>query len=265
MPAAVVYAVMKHRVLEVPVLLRRSARDILVQRGFVVLLVVTGAAIVVLAASWLSRTMGPAADTSGEPRVAVALGAALAGVTVVWILARVHGRIAPRIDRAFFRSAYDARQILEDLIERSRSARNREELLGLLRHHLDQALQPTLLVVYLRDGDRLIAVDGSPIPTAGRLPAALGSGMPLLAALARYGRPWDTADASVADLHAAAADLRPTAECLVPVFGREGDVNGLIVLGPRRRPCSAPSPTGHAQPPRSRSNRATCSWSTATA
>jgi sigma-B regulation protein RsbU (phosphoserine phosphatase) len=234
MPAAVAYAVLKHRVLEIPVLLRRSARYFLVQRGFMVLLVVTGAVIVVLAATLLSRAIGPAVETSGGPRVSVALGAALAGVVVAWGLGRVHTRIASRIDRAFFRSAYDARQILEDLIERSRSARDRDELLGLLQQHLDQALQPTSLVVYFRDGDRLMAVTGLSGPMVDGLPADLAGDAPLMAALARHGRPWDTADDSVADLYAAASGLKSVAECLVPVQDREGHVIGLLVLGSRR-------------------------------
>ena len=37
-PLSFAYAVVKHRVLEIPVLLRRSARYLLVQRGFVILL-----------------------------------------------------------------------------------------------------------------------------------------------------------------------------------------------------------------------------------
>ena len=38
-PLSFAYAVVKHRVLEIPVLLRRSARYLLVQRGFIILLI----------------------------------------------------------------------------------------------------------------------------------------------------------------------------------------------------------------------------------
>jgi len=41
---------------------------------------------------------------------------------------RVHRATAQRIDCAFFRSAYDARLILEDLAEKTRTATDRNEL-----------------------------------------------------------------------------------------------------------------------------------------
>lgn len=234
MPLAVAYAVLRHRVLELPVLLRRSARYFLVQRGFLALLVALGAAIVVVSAALFSRILGPGVDPAGSPPVIVALGAALAGVAVVWGLGRVHARIASRIDRAFFRSAYDARQILEDLIDRSRRARSREELLGLLRHHLGEALQPESLTVYLRDDGHLAAADGSAASAVAGRPDSLPVEAPLVAALAHYGRPWDTADETVAELYDAAADLDLAADCLVPVLDRDGGTLGLIALGARR-------------------------------
>jgi sigma-B regulation protein RsbU (phosphoserine phosphatase) len=47
-PLSFAYAVVKHRVLEIPVLLRRSARYVLVQRGFIVLMFVAAASAIVL-------------------------------------------------------------------------------------------------------------------------------------------------------------------------------------------------------------------------
>jgi sigma-B regulation protein RsbU (phosphoserine phosphatase) len=231
MPASVTYAVMKHRVLDPPVLLRRSARYFLVQRGFMALLVVTGTVIIVFAASMLSRAIDPVMGASESMRVGVAVAAAAAGVLVVWGLGRVHRRIAPRIDRAFFRSAYDARQILEDLIDRSRSALSREELSGLLHRHLGEALHPASLQVYLRGSDALIpAVSSHTAPIAGK-PPTIPLNAPLVSAMERQGRPGDTAEVAAADLSGTSLGM---ADCLVPVLGRTGRILGLIVLGRRR-------------------------------
>jgi hypothetical protein len=47
--------------------------------------------------------------------------------------------------RAFFRSAYDTRQIMIDLAAKTRNASNREQLAELLRHEIDEALHPATL------------------------------------------------------------------------------------------------------------------------
>jgi phosphoserine phosphatase RsbU/P len=43
LPLSFAYAVVKHRMMEIPLLLRRSARYVLVQRGFVVLMLIVAA------------------------------------------------------------------------------------------------------------------------------------------------------------------------------------------------------------------------------
>ena len=78
-------------------------------------------------------------DRSEAGAVSIGLGAAAAGVGVAWALGRLHARIARRIDRAFFRSAYDAQQILEDLIVSSRDAPDQEALRDLLRERLQRS------------------------------------------------------------------------------------------------------------------------------
>jgi hypothetical protein len=47
-PLSFAYAVVKHRVMELPVLLRRSARYVLVQRGFIVLTFIVAASAIAL-------------------------------------------------------------------------------------------------------------------------------------------------------------------------------------------------------------------------
>src|ERR1035437_1745678 len=67
----------------------------------------------------LGIEMGQSAST--------ALGAVF-GTALLWSGSRVHTRVSERIDRAFFRSAYDVRVILENLAETSRTATNRDAL-----------------------------------------------------------------------------------------------------------------------------------------
>src|SRR3989442_12670765 len=100
MPLSFALAIIKHRVLEIPLLLRLGARYLLVQRGFTVLLVLAGAAVTLLFAEWSSgflRTrldLGAAAGTT--------LGAGF-GIAVGWARTRRRARGTPRVDRALFR------------------------------------------------------------------------------------------------------------------------------------------------------------------
>ncbi len=221
-PLSFAYAVVKHRVLEIPVLLRRSARYLLVQRGFLFLHIAVSVAATLIFAWAISRTnmLAPVGLTG-----AVAFGSVLALGGI-----RVHRTTSQRIDRAFFRNAYDARRILEDLAEKTRTATDRNELAALLERHLKQALQPVSFAVYLESAEgELSAAPGN---TAFEL-ETISATHPLLAHLARRGRPWEVAEQSPSDASEALlfAPLRP--ECLVPILGRDGRLVGLMVLGPR--------------------------------
>ena len=79
MPAAFVYAIVRHRVLDLPVLLRRSVRYVLVVRGLVVVSILASVAITIVLVRLVGRFL-PTATELGTP--AAVLLAALAGVGV---------------------------------------------------------------------------------------------------------------------------------------------------------------------------------------
>jgi len=225
-PASFAYAVFKQRVLDVPVLLRRGARYLLVQRGFLLLLCFVSFGLTLLFAASLAHL--PLAIGVGHS-ASTTLGAVF-GTALLWGGSRVHTQVRGRIDRAFFRSAYDARVILEKLAESSRTAANRESLAHLLYMQLNAALQPASLVVYLAaDGHELGAAAGTVPPGLRTIP----SSSPLLVKLARQGEPWELPPAGLEN-DAATAVLAPLhSGCLVPILGRAGSLVGLLALGPR--------------------------------
>jgi len=219
-PLSFAYAVVKHRVLEIPVLLKRSARYLLVQRGFLFLhiLVSMGAA---AAFAWgLSHThfATPVGLTGG-----VVFGSALAFGGIL-----IHQATSQRVDRAFFRNAYDARRILEDLVEKTRTATSRNELAALLEHHLNQALQPNSLAIYLETGDDQLSVVRGSVPSELR---TIPVSHPMVVELARHDRPWEISSAGTAPQPFLLAPLQP--DCLVPILGRDGRLVGLVILGQR--------------------------------
>jgi sigma-B regulation protein RsbU (phosphoserine phosphatase) len=145
-PVFLAYAVVVHRVLEFPVLLRRSAHYLLVQRGFTILLSLGSIGLTLLFAVTLSQYLQPDAPINQPSGIALA---AVFGTGLLWSGTQVHKRVSGRIDRAFFRSAYDARVILEELAEKTRTTRDRTELARLLELHLAEALKPRYVRVHL--------------------------------------------------------------------------------------------------------------------
>ncbi len=241
LPLSMAYAVVQHRVLEVPVLLKRSARYLLVQRGFMLLMLVLMVAVTVRLASASSATLG--LQSSVAAPVGILLGSAL-GILLAVGMTEVGKKVTERIDRAFFRSAYDARQILEDLAEKTRTATSREELATLLRQKIREALYPKTRYVYLEDRDGRLSAFSSDVPDEI---ATLPGNWPLLAELARDNRPrevlpeeeryrqlWEGSFRRLdflLDEMSRLAPLEP--ECLVPLVGRDARLVGLLVLGPR--------------------------------
>jgi phosphoserine phosphatase RsbU/P len=94
-PLSFAYAVVKHRVLEIPVLLKRSARYVLVQRGYIVLLFLAAAIAIVFFTHTISRFF-PEGTNIGMTVSAVF------GIVLVWASAPIVKRGTEQIDRAFF-------------------------------------------------------------------------------------------------------------------------------------------------------------------
>jgi sigma-B regulation protein RsbU (phosphoserine phosphatase) len=224
-PLSFAYAVVKHRVLEIPVLLRRSARYLLVQRGFVLLSFMGGIAAVLAFIAAFTRIVG------AHPEKALPVGLALGvGFGVVWTVAgmQLQRRVGKRIDRAFFRNAYDARVILEELGEQVRAGKDRQSLAGMLEQKISSALHPQSMAIYFETAAGRLAAQTAPVAEGLE---EISSGSPVLVELAHRGKPWEVpveiGGAGISGF------LGAKAECLVPILDREGRLIGLIGLGPR--------------------------------
>jgi len=220
-PLSFAYAVVKHRVLEIPALLQRSARYVLVQRGYFVLLVVGGLLAIFLFTQFFSGFFAT------NSQFGMALSAAF-GVALVWVSGPFVKRGTESIDRAFFRSAYDARMILQDLAEKSRSVADRSELAALLNRHLTDAFHPRTLGIYFSGSDGALTAESGNVPNELR---KLSPDEEYLNHLRSYGRSWDVPLAEEAE-PGTRFPLEPLSpECLVPMLGHGGRVVGLLVLG----------------------------------
>lgn len=247
-PLSFTYAIIRHKVIPISLIIRRSARYLLVSRGSAVLVIAGVCVIMFFLVDALFRYMRP---VSG--RMVGIISAVLA--IAVWNLSySFHRRvIAPQIDRRFFRESYDARQILSELASAVRSATDNRQLLEMVCARIQKALHVESVTVFLRDearGDYAQAISlehrpqGSPeVSSSGdlRLPAEAcviellsASGEPLPVDLQdprsqlalRLARNESESSAEKEAL----ATLRST--LLLPLAGKEG-LLGLISLGPR--------------------------------
>lgn len=219
-PLSFAYAVVKHRVMDIPVLLRRSARYLLVERGFAILIAIVSVAVTL----WFGEAF--ARQFSAGSKAAIPVGATL-GVLLLSGATQVHRRVRTRLDRAFFRNAYDAQQILANLASKTVMVTSREGLAELLHDQICDALIPQSVFIYLRSADGgLHAYAGQP-PTAAN---SLNAEVEKLGGLIRRAEPLerDPAQPTGTELDALHA------ECLVPIRGSgEAPLQGLAVLGPR--------------------------------
>jgi sigma-B regulation protein RsbU (phosphoserine phosphatase) len=222
-PLSFGYAVVKHRVMDIPVLLRRSARYFLVQRGFIVLLFVAAFSAIAFFSHTLSRFFQPNASAG-------MMFSAVFGIALVWAAAPFVKRGTQRIDRAFFRSAYDARLILQDLAEKARTVTSRGELAGLLQHHLDKALNPKNFLCYFAAGDSNLAAECGNVPPGAE---TLSTGLMTLALLTLRGKSWDVPLPGAGEPEDLAMLAPIVPECLVPILDHAGQLSGLLVLGQR--------------------------------
>ena len=219
-PLSFAYAVVKHRVMEIPVLLKRSARYFVVERGFVI----PHPGDFGGATFWLAQAFSR--HFSAGSKAAIPVGATF-GVLLISGATQVHRRVRTRLDRAFFRSSYDAQQILENLAAKTLTVSSREGLAALLHDQIQDALHPSSMYVYLEAGQRAIA---------GVRGGSSGGGEdPLdqrcrIAELADRSEPLELLPEA---MHGTQLEpLQP--ECLVPIRGSsEGQLQGVAVLGPR--------------------------------
>ncbi|HEX8087817.1 MAG TPA: SpoIIE family protein phosphatase [Blastocatellia bacterium] len=145
-PLSFVYAIIRHQVIPVRLILRRGVRYLLVSRGFIIIqaVVVFGVLSFLLTGSRLAMI-----DRLGDRADIVATMAATA--LAIGVLTVVNQRVLPIIDRKFFREAYDAQQILSELGMEMRKVTAVRQLLELAVSKIQDALHVENVTIFLKD------------------------------------------------------------------------------------------------------------------
>lgn len=144
-PLSFGYAIVRHQVIPLRMLLRRGARYLLVSRGFVVIqaAVILGLIFVILTGS-RARFL----DDWG-PRADVAATLLLAGAAYVGLRA-INRRVRGAIDRRFFREAYDGQRLVADVGQAVRDVPDVHELVARVVETLRDTFHVESASVFLR-------------------------------------------------------------------------------------------------------------------
>jgi len=153
-PLSFTYAIVRHQVIPISLIIRRGARYVFVSRGSIILGVLIVGLILTVLLSTIFNRLQPSPIVNG-------MVSAVVGVIAYNLFRSWHRRyLAPMIDRRFFRQVYDTRQIIADLTESLRTTTNLDQLLELVAIKIQAALQTANVTIFLRDeatGDYLSA------------------------------------------------------------------------------------------------------------
>lgn len=148
-PICFAVAVVRYRLFGAGVILRRGLQFALLSRGF---LFVEGAALFLVLYYGAVPTLGKALEATGPGPLA--LGTAAVTMAAILGVRKVNRSVMHRIERRFFREAYDARQILTDLSMRIRKlATDPERLIDTVLGAAVDALHPSRIGLFLRGAE----------------------------------------------------------------------------------------------------------------
>jgi hypothetical protein len=231
LPLSFAYAILRHRLFDIGMMIRQGLRYVLARRA---LLALVPALLVVLGVDLVAHGDEP---VSGVLRSRVWMYATLAGLAVVartqqqkWLNA---------LDRRFFRESYNAQRLLRQVAEDIRQAPNLEPVASTVVSRIEQALHPRFVALLVRgpDGHRYRTLASSP---DGAGPGEVDAENKVLALAGLLGKPLEIADAQTAWLarKLPIEDIRSVRlaaiELIVPVAPARGDAPAFFALGPKR-------------------------------
>jgi sigma-B regulation protein RsbU (phosphoserine phosphatase) len=144
-PLSFAYAIVRHKVIPVSLIISRSARYLLVSRGAILLdMIAAGLSVTAVLTYIFSHIRLPV--------IVIGLVSAAVGIVTWKVASGLHDRyLRPLIDRRFFRQSYDAHQIIADLTGSLRTVTGMPQLLELVATKIQTALQTVNVTVFLRD------------------------------------------------------------------------------------------------------------------
>jgi len=242
-PLSFAYAIVRHQVIPVSLIIRRGVRYLLVSRGSILLEALVVFVTITALLTYVFNRIKP-------PGIVIGIVSAAVGILVWRLESWLHNKyLAPVIDRHFFRESYNSHQIIADLTNELRTVTGLPQLLELVSTKILSALKTENVTIFMRDpasGDYLSGYsceyrvgNGQPVArnTGLKLPHDAG----VIGKLADAGTPVEVEGGELLSAkdngHWPAAIERETlremnSALLLPLATKDGMV-GLVSLGPR--------------------------------
>jgi hypothetical protein len=144
-PIAVGYAVLKHRVFDIQIVIRRGLQYLFAKQVLRVILALPLAGLVLTII--VNRDLPLTAILTGNPILLVLIAA-------VGLSLKFRRQLTHWIDRRFFREAYSQEQILLNLIEKIKELDSMPELSRLVSKEVEAAMHPERLYVFYRGEEK---------------------------------------------------------------------------------------------------------------
>ncbi|HEX8070593.1 MAG TPA: protein kinase [Pyrinomonadaceae bacterium] len=227
-PAAFAYAIVRHQVIPVRLILRRGAQYLLAKNALRALLALP---FVVLAASLVAHPNRTLADILLRNSVYFYLLAA-AAVALGLLFRR---RLSDWIDRKFFRECYDQEKILRELIDDVRRLDSIPEMSKRVSEQVSRALHPEQVYLFYRaEGQRDLSLTYTSGGTAQEL--RIPEEFQLLRYAELHGGAQDFPFPPKTNLPPAEKDwlAQLGARLLVPLTGTDARLAGLLLLGEKK-------------------------------
>jgi eukaryotic-like serine/threonine-protein kinase len=162
-PLSVAYAVVRHRIFDIKVVVRRTVQYLLARR---VLQAAAAAPVVALAYTMASHRHLTIAQLTTETQ------AYLYWIVATGLVLRFRGPIQLALDRRFFKEEHDREQLLLGMLDEVGRVESIAELSRLVNERLTSVLHPTRAYVWYRDpGERAIAASSDPGITPPDVPS----------------------------------------------------------------------------------------------
>jgi sigma-B regulation protein RsbU (phosphoserine phosphatase) len=217
LPVSFAYAIVRHQVIPVRMMIRRGLRYLLVAKGF---LLIEALAVVTALGYLLTGSRGDALERLGRHTDIVVSLLVTAGI--LGLLTLIHRRVMPVIDRRYFRGPYDAQRIVGEIGAAARSTGTFDSLVDLVAARIAEALHPEDVTILLRD-----AASEEYVP-AGSAASAPWPRVPVHDPVADRLR----ASPRPLDVEESPWSGPPPSALLLPIVTK-GDLLGILSLGPR--------------------------------
>lgn len=144
-PLSFAYAIIRHQVIPVSLIIRRGVRYLLVSRGSILIEGIVVVLTVTIVLTYIFNRFNP-------PGIVIGLVSAAVAIAAWKVESWLHEKyLAPIIDRKFFRESYNSHQIIADLTDSLRSTASLPQLSEQVATKIQTALKTENVTVLLRD------------------------------------------------------------------------------------------------------------------